>query len=164
MTADVSELRIEKRRAEAALTLTTGTTVRGCFFLSESSASRSGPERVADLLNAEPGFFPFELHVGDSPQTVLYNRQQLLLVALLEEPVESSLTPDYSIAKERAVRILLSNGASVEGQVRVYRPSGRDRLSDYARAPEAFRYVETAGGTVIVNASHIVEFRETTQA
>src|SRR4051812_39879295 len=91
MTADVSELRIEKRRAEAALTLTTGTTVRGCFFLSESSASRSGPERVADLLNAEPGFFPFELHVGDSPQTVLYNRQQLLLVALLEEPVESSL-------------------------------------------------------------------------
>jgi hypothetical protein len=164
MTADVSELRIEKRRAEAALTLTTGTTVRGCFFLSESSASRSGPERVADLLNAEAGFFPFELHDGGPPQTVLYNRQQLLLVALLEEPVESSLTPDYSIAKERAVRILLSNGASVEGQVRVYRPSGRDRLSDYARAPEAFRYVETAGGTVIVNASHIVEFRETTQA
>ena len=32
--------------------------------------------------------------------------------------------------------------------MRVYRPSGRDRLSDYARAPEAFRYVETADGTV----------------
>ena len=39
---------------------------------------------------------------------------------------------------------------------------GMDRLSDYARAPEAFRYVETAGGTVIVNADHIVAFRETT--
>jgi hypothetical protein len=160
----VSEFRIEKRRAQAALTLTTGSTVRGCFFLSGSSASRSGPERVADLLNAETGFFPFELHADGPPQTVLYNRLHLLLVALLEEPVESQLTADYSIAKPRGVRILLSNGSSVEGQVRVYRPSGRDRLSDYARAPEAFRYVETAGGTVIVNADHIVEFRETSQA
>lgn len=160
----MSEFRIEKRRAQAALTLTTGSTVRGCFFLSGSSASRSGPERVADLLNAETGFFPFELHADGPPQTVLYNRLHLLLVALLEEPVESQLTADYSIAKPRGVRILLSNGSSVEGQVRVYRPSGRDRLSDYARAPEAFRYVETAGGTVIVNADHIVEFRETSQA
>src|SRR4051812_34323100 len=162
MSADVSEFRIEKRRAEAALTLTTGTTVRGCFFLSGSSASRTGPERVADLLNAEAGFFPFELHAGGAPQTVIYNRTQLLFVALLEEPVESKLETDYSIAKERAVRILLSNGHALEGYVRVYRPSGRDRLSDYARAPEAFRYIETADGTIIVNADHIVEFRETT--
>jgi len=160
----VSEFRIEKRRAEAALTLTTGVTVQGCFFLSVSSASRSGPERVADLLNAETGFFPFELHSGGEPQTVLYNRTQLLFVSLLEEPVESQLETDYTIAKERGVRILLSNGTSVEGQVRVYRPTGRDRLSDYARAREMFRYVETASGTVIVNSDHIVEFRETSQA
>jgi hypothetical protein len=160
----VSEFRIEKRRAHAALTLATGTTVRGCFFLSESSASHAGPERVADLLNAETGFFPFELHSDGPPHTVLYNRTQLLVVALLEESVEAQLDPDYSIATERAVSILLSNGSSVEGRVRVYRPSGRDRLSDYARAPEVFRYVETADATVIVNADHIVEFRETTQA
>ena len=119
---------------------------------------------MADLLNAETGFFPFELHAGGPPQTVLYNRPQLLVVALLEEPVESQLTPTTASPRNGAVRILLSNGASVEGQVRVYRPSGRDRLSDYARAPEAFRYVETAAGTVIVNAGHIVEFRETTNA
>jgi hypothetical protein len=160
----VSEFRIEKRRAEAALTLATGSTVHGCFFLSGSSASRTGPERVADLLNAEPGFFPFELHDGESPQTVLYNRAQLLFVALLEEPVESQLESDYSIAKERAVRIQLSDGSSLEGQVRVYRPSGRDRLSDYARGPEIFRYVETVAGTVIVNADHIVELREINEA
>jgi hypothetical protein len=160
----VSEFRIEKRRAEAALTLTTGTTVKGCFFLSGSSASHAGPERVADLLNAEAGFFPFELHAGGAPHTVLYNRAQLLLVTLLEETIEAQLDPGYSVATERAVRVLLSNGAAVEGRVRVYRPSGRDRLSDYARAPELFRYVETADGTVIVNTDHIVELRETTEA
>ena len=160
----MSEFRIEKRRAEAALTLATGTTVRGCFFLSGSSASHAGPERVADLLNAEAGFFPFELHTGRAPHTVLYNRAQLVLVTLLEETVEAQLDPGYSVATERAVRILLSNGHAVDGRVRVYRPTGRDRLSDYARAPEVFRYVETAEGTVIVNADHIVELRETTEA
>jgi hypothetical protein len=162
--ADVSEFRIEKRRTEAALTLATGTTARGCFFLADSSASHSGPERVADLLNAENGFFPFELNADSSPHTVLYNRRQLVLVTLLEGATEAQLDPGYSVATEREVRILLSNGRTVEGKVRVYRPSGRDRLSDYARAPETFRYVETAEGTVIVNTEHIVELRETTDA
>ena len=158
----MSEFRIEKSRAEAALTLTTGATVRGCFFLSGSSPTHA-PERIADLLNAETGFFPFELHGDGPPHTVLYNRTQLVVVAPLGS-AEAQLDPDYSIARERGVRILLSNGDSVEGLVRVHRPSGRDRLSDYARQPETFRYVETAGGTVIVNADHIVEFRETTEA
>lgn len=160
----MSEFRVEKRRAEAALTLTTGATVRGCFFLAGSSAAHTGPERVADLLNAEAGFFPFELNAGSAPYTVLYNRSQLVLVSLLEETTEARLDPGYSVATEREVRILLSNGSLVEGCVRVYRPPGRDRLSDYARAPELFRYVETEDGTVIVNADHIVELRETTEA
>ena len=159
----MSEFRIEKRRAEAALTLTTGTTVRGCFFLSDSSASHAGPERVVDVLNAETGFFPFELHAGGAPYTVLYNRTQLVLVTLLEETIEAQLDPGYSVAPERPIRMILSSGQMVVGRVRIYRPSGRDRLSDYARAPEIFRYVETADGTVIVNAYNIVELRETTE-
>ena len=159
----MSEFRIEKRRAEAALTLTTGTTVRGCFFLASSNASYSGPERVADLLNAETGFFPFELNPGGVIHTVLYNRKQLVQVTLLEDTTEAQLDPGYSVAAERQVRILLSNGTAIEGSVRVYRPTGRDRLSDYARAVEVFRYVETAQGTVIVNIDHVVELRETTE-
>ena len=160
----MSEFRIEKRRTEAALTLTTGTSVRGHFFLSGSSASHAGPERVGDLLNAETGFFPFELTAAGQPHTVLYNRAQLVQVTLLEETVEAQLDPGYSVATERAVRMLLSNGSTVDGRVRVYRPTGRDRLSDYARAPQVFRYVETADGTIIVNADHIVELREKTEA
>lgn len=160
----MSEFRIEKRRAEAALTLTTGSTVKGCFFLSGSSASHVGPERVADLLNAETGFFPFELNAESTPYTVLFNRTQVVLVTLLEETGEAQLDPGYNVATERAIRMLLSNGQAVVGRVRIYRPSGRDRLSDYARVPEVFRYVETAVGTVVVNADHIVELRETSEA
>jgi hypothetical protein len=160
----VSEFRIEKRRAEANLTLTTGETVRGCFFLAGSRASHVGPERVADLLNAEGGFFPFELAAEILPYTVMYNRSQVVLVTLLEDTIEAQLDPGYSVATEREVHILLSNGGTVDGRVRVYRPSGRDRLSDYARAQETFRYVETEESTLIVNTAHIVELRETSEA
>ena len=162
--SDVSEYRVEKRRATAALTLTTGTTVRGCFFLAGSRASHGGPERVADLLNAEIGLFPFELNADSTPYTVLFNRTQLVVVTLLENTIEAQLDPGYSVATEREVRMLLSNGESVHGRVRVYRPTGRDRLSDYARLSEMFRYVETDEATLIVNSAHIVELRETSEA
>jgi hypothetical protein len=162
--SDVSQFRIEKRRALASLTLTTGATVRGCFFLSGSHATHAGPERVADLLNADTGFFPFELPGELGARTVLYNRSQVVVVTLLEETIEAQLDPGYSVATEREVRVLLSNGRFVEGCVRVYRPSGRDRLSDYARTPETFRYLETADATVIVNTAHIVELLETSEA
>jgi hypothetical protein len=158
----VSDLRIEKRRTEAELTLATGTSVHGFFFLAASSATHA-PERVGDLLNAEAGFFPFELR--GRPETVLYNRAHVVLVTLVAaSAAEAQLEPGYSVATERGVRMLLSNGRTVEGCVRVYQPTGRDRLSDYARAPQVFHYVETPYATLIVNTAHIVELRETSQA
>ena len=158
----MSEYRIEKRRAEAALTLTTGETIRGCFFLSQSRPRHAGPERVADLLNAETGFFPFELFGESGLRTGLFNRSQVVVVALLDD--EAQLDPGYAVATEREVRMVLSTGRIIDGRVRVYRPAGRDRLSDYARGSEMFRYVEAEGATIIVNSAHIVELRETTQA
>ena len=112
------------------------------------------------LLNADAGFFPFELNADSTAYTVLYNRSHLVVVTLLENTVEAQLDPGYTVATEREVRMLLSNGESVEGRVRVYRPSGRDRVSDYARMSEMFRYVETDDATLIINSAHIVELRE----
>ena len=90
----MSQFRIEQRRALAALTLTTETTVQGCFFLSGSHAIHPGPERVADLLNAEGGFFPFELPGEIAAHTALYNRSQVVAVTLLEDTIESQLDRD----------------------------------------------------------------------
>ncbi len=88
----------------------------------------------------------------------------MLDTRLEEDTIEARLDPGYGIATVRRIRVLLSTGGEVQGHVRVYRPSGRDRLSDYARAPETFRYIETDEATVIVNSGHIVEIRETTEA
>jgi hypothetical protein len=153
----MSEYRVEKKRADAELTLTTGTRVKGCFFLWASSQTHTGPERVGDLLNEQAGFFPFELENG---QTALYNRAQIVTVRLPAQTVEVQLEPGYEVATRRVVSMLLSTGERISGMVSVYRPVGRDRLSDYARGDEMFRYVEADDHTLIVNSAHMVELRE----
>jgi hypothetical protein len=153
-----SEYRVEKRRAAATVTLSSGTAERGCFFLASSSTRHDGPERVADLLNSEHGFFPFEIHGEDGVRTVLYHRSHVVFVTVAED--EAALDPGYGVATRRVVSVLLTNGERITGAVRVYRPGGHDRMSDWARQPETFRYIETGAATVVVNFAHIVEVSE----
>ena len=156
----MSEFRVEKQRAEAELTLSSGGLLQGWFFLAGSSATHAGPERVADVLNAEAGFFPFQVPAGATPDTVLINRPQVISVKLLDQTTEARRDPGYEVATVRHVEMLLSNGEVLSGTVRVYRPHGRDRLSDYARSTDLFRYVENDDGTFVVNFAHIVQLRE----
>ena len=79
-----SEFRFDKRRVDATVTLSSGQSTRGHFFTAGNNTKHQGPERVGDLLNAEPGFFPFEMHEGARPATVLYNRAHVVLVGLHE--------------------------------------------------------------------------------
>ena len=153
----MSEFRFEKQRVSATLTLAPGTSVSGSFFVAGQTSTHEGAERIGDLLNAEAGFFPFELRDGT---TVLYNRSHLVAVALEPGISEAERDPGYDVATHRNVGMLLSTGMRVKGRVAVYAPQGRDRLSDYARAPEAFRYVVTQKNTLIINAAHIVELTE----
>jgi hypothetical protein len=156
----VSQFRIEKRRTEGRLRLSSGALIQGYFFIAGGSARHDGPERVWDLLNSEPGLFPFEITDTGGTRTVLFNRDHVVTVALSDN--EASRDPGYAVATRRAVSLLLSTGERVEGAVRVYRPEGRDRLSDWARQPDVFRYVETSDATLIVNCGHIVEISEVT--
>ncbi|HZP49233.1 MAG TPA: hypothetical protein VFB07_11890 [Vicinamibacterales bacterium] len=156
----MSQFRVEKRRAGAEITLATGGAVRGAFFLAASSAKHVGPERIGDLLNAETGFFPFETGPGDDG-TLLVNRAHVLAVRLLDRADEPQHDPGYGIATARHVSMLLTDGTTLTGTVRVYLPEGRDRLSDYARSTDSFRYLESADATYVVNSAHIVSIYET---
>jgi hypothetical protein len=152
----MSELRVEKRRETADVTLVTGTTVTGVFFLAGSSQLHAGPERIADLLNSEPGFFPFE----SNGETSLINRAHVLKVALPPQMIEAELDAGYDIAIRRRVKVLLTTGEMITGHVAIFRPRGHDRLSDYAHIDERFRYVELADRTLLINSAHIVALTE----
>ena len=153
--AQPSAYRVAKQRAEGIITLTSGAAVAGCFFLADASPTVPGRERVAELLNAESGFFPFEEANG---RAVLYNRDHVVTVQVSDDEVRRD--SGYSVATERPVSLLLTNGHHLRGSIRVHRPEGRDRLSDWARHGERFRYVETGDATFIVNIDHVVDARE----
>ena len=155
--SDGSEFRFEKQRVVATLTLAPGTSVYGSFFVVGQLSHRAGAERVGDLLNSQSGFFPFELRDGT---TVLYNRSHLVAVTLEPGISEAEGDPGYEVATHRHVGMLLSTGMRVKGKVAVYAAPGRDRLSDYARSSQTFRYVVTQRNTLIINAAHIVELME----
>lgn len=155
----MSDLRVEKRRETAELTLVTGATMSGVFFLAGSSPLHTGPERIGDILNFEPGFFPFE----SGGETSLINRAHVLKVVLPTLMIEAQLDSGYDVATRRHVKLLLTTGETITGHIVVYCPAGRDRLSDYAQIDERFRYVELADRTVLVNSAHIVALTEVTQ-
>jgi hypothetical protein len=153
----MSEFRFEKLRVPAELSLAHGTAVMGTFFVAGSALDHDGPERVADLLNARQGFFPFQRADGS---TALYNRAQVILVTLGEGVREAESDPGYALARHRRVSMLLSTGARVSGIIPIYRPAGRDRLSDYAQTPDPFGYLVTPQRTLLVNSTQIVELTE----
>jgi len=150
-----SLLRVEKQRSDAVVMLTNGTCVTGHFFVAGSSATIAGRERVGDLLNAETGFFPFESEGG---ATVLYNRDHVISVEIFDDEVRREA--GYGVAASQTVSLSLSNGQRLQGSVRIHRPVGRDRLSDWARDGLRFRYLETTYSTFLVNIDHIVDARE----
>ena len=153
----MSQFRFEKHQVAASLSLTTGATISGCFFVASSLATHGGPERVGDLLNADDGFFPFQSDDGTTGQ---YNRTHVVLVMLPSGVAEEELEPGYLVALRRAVTLTLSTGTTIEGTVLVSGPAGHERLSDYVRNSKDFWYVVTSDGTVIVNSHHIVELIE----
>jgi hypothetical protein len=155
-----SQFRIEKRRAAAVVTVTGAEPVRGCFFTVGATPAHHAGERIGDLLNAEPGFFPFEMQTESKPRTMLLNRAHVITVEIFDD--EARRDPGYAVAVRRDVSVLLSNGQRLSGAIRVYRPEGRDRLSDWTHQPETFRYLETSGSTLIINAAHIVAVTEVT--
>jgi hypothetical protein len=153
-----SAFRVEKYRSDAVVTLTSGASVIGHFFLAKASPTLPGRERVVELLNSESGFFPFEDQHG---QTVLYNRDHVVCVEVSDD--EATRDSGYGVATARSASVVLSNGMHIRGTVRVYRPEGRDRLSDWARHGQRFRYIETEHATFIINADHIVYAKEATE-
>ena len=154
-----SKFRVEKRRETADLTLVTGATLSGAFFLAGSSQLHTGPERIGDVMNFEPGFFPFE----SGGETALINRAHVLKVVLPTLMIESQLDAGYDVATRRQVKVLLTTGETIVGHIVVYRPSSHDRLSDYAKMDERFRYVELADRTLLINSAHIVALSEVTE-
>ena len=152
-----SEFRYEKHRADAVVTLVTAGKYQGCFFTAAGSARRDGAERIGDLLNSETGFFPFQIDRRRRRADRPLQPRSCDRGAVMDD--EARRDPGYAVATRRSSRSAF-HGQRVDGEVRVYRPEGRDRLSDWTRQPESSATSRPTDATYIVNAVHIVEVTE----
>lgn len=150
-------LRFDKYRAHARIVLTDGREHDGWFFVA-GAARHGGRERIVDLLESDSGFVPFEMAAGTGAETRLVNPRHLVYVALGAEEVD--LHAQWVSGRRQPVALSLSNGTRLVGVVYVDRPEGHDRLSDWARQPDMFRYVESSDGLLLVNAAHVVDLTE----
>lgn len=158
----MSQFHTETFRVPGTLTLAGGDGVTGSFFVATASRTHPGPMRVKDLLNLEPGFFPFEVTGPEGPRTHLFNRLHVV-TATLASAEEPRADPGYDVAVSRRVSLRLSTGAAVVGFIRIYQRPGHERTSDYARdraGEETFRYLERESDTVIVNMRHVLQISE----
>ena len=156
----MSEFHTEMARVQAVVTLSDGTAAEGAFFVAAASPTHAGPMRVKDLLNLESGFFPFEVGAPGKGETTIFNRAHLVMVTLADRE-EPRTDAGYDVATTRQVAVRLSTGDQVSGAIRIYRPKGHQRTSDYARdQAERFRYLEGADKTMIVNMAHVLQITE----
>ena len=153
-----SEYRFEKRRAAAVVTMVGGEVARGSFFTPAIRPAATAENVSRTCSTPKRAFFPSKWKAPTSRGPSCYNRSHLISAEIFDN--EAGLDPDYAVASRRPVSILLSNGRRIEAFVRIASPAGRDRLSDWTRLPEVFRYVEFGDSILIVNAAHIVAFTE----
>jgi hypothetical protein len=69
------------------------------------------------MLNAETGFFPFEVIGIAGSSTVLYNREHLVMVKLADKD-EARSEPGYDVATVRIITVVLSNGTRLHASSR----------------------------------------------
>lgn len=153
----MSDLRIDKRRVSATITLASGERLVGALFLAEQAAHHAGHERLLDLLNGPPGFLPFETKSDPADhRTVLLNRASIAVVQTEAAVDDLAQDPGYQVAVQKSVLLQFDSGDQLRGVLRVERPEGRNRLSDAVRDEAGFRYLEGAGGVAAVNLAHVV--------
>src|SRR3954471_18615060 len=105
----MSEFRIEKVRQQLEIILTSGEKLNGTVFLEPLARTHAGPQSPRELLNDDATFFPFDV----KGNLVLLSKEHVKQVSYRNSDT-SAVAPTTV-----GVRVLLSDGSSVDGVVEV---------------------------------------------
>jgi hypothetical protein len=135
-----------RRRGEVIFS--DGTRESGDFFVSPSSASHTGRESIAELLNGERSYIPLESRAGE---VVLLQKRSIVMVLLEADEMRKDLAYQRRITAQ--VRFL--SGESMEGTVYLDLPKSHSRLSDFLNYSKAFFYLEVGDKDYLVNSQFV---------
>jgi hypothetical protein len=118
----MSEFRIEKVKQQLEITLSSGEKLNGTVFLEPAARTHPGPQNPRELLNEDAAFFPVDV----KGNLVLVAKEHVKHVAYKsgwQTPVISPMTV--------GVRLLLSDGSSLDGSIEMEAKSDAHRLLDF---------------------------------
>lgn len=138
-------------REAAVIRLSNGQEFRGSIFLQPIASAHSGPESPADLLNADPPFFPVELVDG---QVQFVGKSQV--VALSCSPIPESCQVDrLGISRYLTLEFQCSDGSVVVGDTAVSQPPTRQRALDCLNADIGFLSIWSSNSVTYLNRHHV---------
>jgi hypothetical protein len=140
------DYRIPMNRLEVRLRLSDGTEKRADIFLHTASESHSGPETVDEFLNSARAFIPCLLTETSDP--FLCNKETIVSMAGVEDGAYILREEGTSPTAIHRVRITLSGGVLIEGDLHVFLPTENCRVSDFLNSTESFFPLRVADGRV----------------
>jgi len=141
-------LKLDMIRRRGEVIFSDGTRESGDFFVSPSSASHTGRESIAELLNGERSYIPLESRAGE---VVLLQKRSIVMVLLEADEMRKDLAYQRRITAQ--VRFL--SGESMEGTVYLDLPKSHSRLSDFLNYSKAFFYLEVGDKDYLVNSQFV---------
>lgn len=141
-------LKLDMIRRKGEVIFSDGTRESGDFFVSPSSASHTGRESIAELLNGERSYIPLESRAGE---VVLLQKRSIVMVLLEADEMRKDLAYQRRITAQ--VRFL--SGESMEGTVYLDLPKSHSRLSDFLNYSKAFFYLEVGDKDYLVNSQFV---------
>lgn len=149
----VMEMKVDKFRNKATITLSDGRRLDVNFFLSHHSAQHSGSETIYDVLSSVLSYIPLE--DIRTNEVIFVAKTQIVSVELLDREVVSSL-----YLRELQIQVDLLNGEVIDGEILIDMPQTKPRLSDFLNLPHKFLYVHREQGDIVVNKGYIVSLKE----
>lgn len=133
-------------RVPAVVTLRSGDALPGHLHVLDDFHAGGGPETPLEMLNRPDGFFPLTLDDG----TAFFVSKAQVATVVVEWPQEGDAVPE-TLGRKVALRVALSTGEEIEGEVVILAPPGRSRALDYLNQMEPFFQLETVRGPRLVN-------------
>jgi len=141
----VNDLRIEKKRLAAAVTLMSGTRLDGELYVQASGRYPGTFEDAPEVLNAVDGYFPMALRNGE---TVLISKENVRTVAVARRDIHE----DETLGTATRVELALRDGERLSGSFIIEPVAGRQRILDYLnRRQERFILLFGRESVLLVN-------------
>ncbi len=142
-------MRIHKTKKQVELVFTDESQKEGSFFASLSSSHGHGSESIAELLNGERKYLPFECEDG---QITIIQKNTIVIVRMNNNEVDHIA----KLSTKIFARVTLVSGQIVSGFIYHDLPRNYPRLSDYFNNTEQFFYLETETKDCIVNSAFVM--------